>query len=74
MNRELKDKIAIVTGGAMGIGEATARELAAQGATVAIFDDSTRRLDLLSCGAITCADGDYRPRAGKSALLRRGNG
>jgi len=38
MNLELKGKIAIVTGGAMGIGEATARELAAQGAIVAIFD------------------------------------
>ena len=38
MNLELKDKVAIVTGGAMGIGEATARELAAQGATVAILD------------------------------------
>ena len=38
MNLELKGKIAIVTGGAMGIGEATARELAAQGATVAILD------------------------------------
>jgi len=38
MNLELKGKVAIVTGGAMGIGEATARELAAQGATVALFD------------------------------------
>jgi NAD(P)-dependent dehydrogenase (short-subunit alcohol dehydrogenase family) len=38
MNLELKGKVAIVTGGSMGIGEATARELAAQGATVAIFD------------------------------------
>lgn len=38
MNLELKGKVAIVTGGAMGIGEATARELATQGATVAILD------------------------------------
>ena len=38
MNLELKNKVAIVTGGAMGIGEATARELATQGATVAIVD------------------------------------
>ena len=38
MTLELKGKIAVVTGGAMGIGEATARELAAQGATVAILD------------------------------------
>jgi len=35
---DLKGKVAIVTGGAMGIGEATARKLAKCGATVAIFD------------------------------------
>jgi NAD(P)-dependent dehydrogenase (short-subunit alcohol dehydrogenase family) len=38
MNFELKGKVAIVTGGAMGIGEAAARKLAAEGAVVAIFD------------------------------------
>jgi NAD(P)-dependent dehydrogenase (short-subunit alcohol dehydrogenase family) len=50
MNLELKGKLAIVTGGAMGIGEATARELAAQGATVAIFDVNGE------AGARTAAD------------------
>jgi NAD(P)-dependent dehydrogenase (short-subunit alcohol dehydrogenase family) len=50
MNLELKGKVAIVTGGAMGIGEATARELAAQGATVAIFDVNRE------AGAKTAAD------------------
>jgi NAD(P)-dependent dehydrogenase (short-subunit alcohol dehydrogenase family) len=38
MNIDLKNKVAIVTGGAMGIGEATVRKLAACGASVAIFD------------------------------------
>lgn len=38
MNFALKDKVAIVTGGAMGIGGATARKLAAEGAAVAILD------------------------------------
>jgi len=32
------DKVAIVTGGAQGIGEAIARKLAGEGATVAILD------------------------------------
>jgi NAD(P)-dependent dehydrogenase (short-subunit alcohol dehydrogenase family) len=34
----LKDQAAIVTGGASGLGAATARKLAAQGARVAVFD------------------------------------
>jgi len=38
MNIDFTGKAAIVTGGAKGIGEATARKLAALGAAVAIFD------------------------------------
>jgi meso-butanediol dehydrogenase / (S,S)-butanediol dehydrogenase / diacetyl reductase len=38
MNIDFTDKVAIVTGGAMGIGEATARKLAGLGAAVAILD------------------------------------
>jgi NAD(P)-dependent dehydrogenase (short-subunit alcohol dehydrogenase family) len=38
MNRDFTGKVAIVTGGAVGIGEATARKLAELGASVAILD------------------------------------
>jgi len=38
MNIDFTGKVAVVTGGAMGIGQATARKLAALGAAVAIFD------------------------------------
>jgi len=38
MNLDFTDRVAIVTGGAMGIGEATARKLAGLGASVAILD------------------------------------
>lgn len=40
---DVKNKAAIVTGGASGLGEATARALAAAGAKVAIFDLNTVR-------------------------------
>ena len=36
--RELEGKIAIITGGAQGIGAAGAKELAFQGASVTIMD------------------------------------
>jgi NAD(P)-dependent dehydrogenase (short-subunit alcohol dehydrogenase family) len=40
---QIKDVPTIVTGGASGLGEATARRLAAQGAQVAIFDMNAER-------------------------------
>src|SRR4030095_14933905 len=39
---QLKDQAAIVTGGASGLGAATARRLAAQGAKVAVCDLNTK--------------------------------
>jgi meso-butanediol dehydrogenase / (S,S)-butanediol dehydrogenase / diacetyl reductase len=38
MRRRFIDKVALVSGGASGIGEATARRLAAEGASVVVFD------------------------------------
>ncbi len=40
---KIQDQAALVTGGASGLGEATAHELAAQGARVAILDMNTER-------------------------------
>jgi NAD(P)-dependent dehydrogenase (short-subunit alcohol dehydrogenase family) len=40
---EIKGKVALVTGGASGLGEATVRRYAAQGAKVAIFDMNEER-------------------------------
>ncbi|MEM8981868.1 MAG: SDR family NAD(P)-dependent oxidoreductase [Pseudomonadota bacterium] len=55
---QLTDSVAIVTGGASGIGEATARHYAANGAKVAIFDMADERghrvADELGDGAIFC--------------------
>ena len=39
---QLKDQAAIVTGGASGLGAATARRLAKEGAKVAVFDLNTK--------------------------------
>ena len=47
MDLNLKDRVAVVTGGAAGIGEAIARALAAEGCRVSILDrneDAARKL------------------------------
>jgi NAD(P)-dependent dehydrogenase (short-subunit alcohol dehydrogenase family) len=55
---QLKDQAAIVTGGASGLGAATARKLAAQGARVAVADLNTRLAETVAAEiggvAVTC--------------------
>ncbi|MBT3821558.1 MAG: SDR family NAD(P)-dependent oxidoreductase, partial [Nitrospinaceae bacterium] len=41
---ELKDKVALITGGAQGIGAAAARLLAREGAAVAVIDLDDEKL------------------------------
>ncbi|WP_338319885.1 SDR family NAD(P)-dependent oxidoreductase, partial [Bradyrhizobium ottawaense] len=54
----LKDQAAIVTGGASGLGAATARKLAAQGAKVAVCDLNAKLAETVAAEikgvAITC--------------------
>ncbi len=55
---QLKDQAAIVTGGASGLGAATARKLAAQGAKVAVCDLNTKLAEAVAAEikgvAVTC--------------------
>jgi NAD(P)-dependent dehydrogenase (short-subunit alcohol dehydrogenase family) len=46
---KLKDRVAVVTGGAMGIGEATARLFAAEGAQIAIADVADEAGQRVAC-------------------------
>ena len=48
MSNRLKDKVAVVTGGASGIGEATVRRFVAEGAKVVIGDLNKERGEALA--------------------------
>ena len=66
---DIKGIAAVVTGAASGLGEATARELAARGAKVAVFDRDLER------GEQVAADMQrYRQEAGVDAFQINFNG
>ena len=57
--KDFKNKVVIVTGASSGIGEAMAREFAAQGARVVLGARSVQKLQLIA--------GDIRSRGGQAA-------
>ena len=73
-------QIAVVTGAGSGLGEATARALAAKGAKVAIFDLSLERAEKVAadiggvavrCDVSSDESGCRRLRRGRSQARRR---
>ena len=58
-NRGLSGKCAVVTGGASGIGLATARRLASEGAQVIVFDKNRQALEQVLDGETEIAGGVY---------------
>lgn len=59
MTKKLKNRVAIVTGGGQGIGEAIAEELSLAGATIAIFDLNEEPASTVAA-RITAAGGSAR--------------
>ena len=53
--RRFEDQVAVVTGGAGGMGAGIAQRLAREGATVVLFD--TRQRDLLQCARQILTEG-----------------
>ena len=50
--KDMAGKVAIVTGGASGMGQIIARRLVAQGARVAIFDVNDQGLQAMAAEAV----------------------
>ena len=57
--KDFKNKVVVVTGASSGIGEALAREFAAQGARVVLGARSVQKLQLIA--------GDIRSKGGQAA-------
>ena len=68
----IQDQAAVVTGGASGLGEATARALAAMGARVAIFDrnEAGARRVADELGGVACACDITDPASVQAALAQ----
>lgn len=76
MTQRFAGRIALVTGGASGIGEAIARRIAAEGGKVVLFDVDTARLEAaaaqLGAEAMTVDVGDDQAvRAGIARIVER---
>jgi len=76
---DMSDKVAIVTGGASGMGQIYARRLAGQGAKVAIFDVNDKALEETAAGsdnitAFRCDISDLQDVQAKVAQVNAGLG
>jgi NAD(P)-dependent dehydrogenase (short-subunit alcohol dehydrogenase family) len=70
----LSNEVALITGGASGLGLAVARRFVTEGARVAVFDRSAERLadvDREFGGAVVTIRGDVRELADNEAAVRR---
>ena len=80
MERTLSGKVAVVTGASSGIGEATARELAARGASVVLASRALDRLESLrreisaSGGAALVVETDVSEKSAVEAMVWRAVG
>ncbi len=80
MEQPLRGKVAVVTGASSGIGEATARELAARGASVVLASRAADRLEALrreisgSGGQALAVEADVSERGSVEAMVRRAVG
>src|SRR5215210_7327555 len=80
MELTLRGKVAVVTGASSGIGEATARELAARGAPVVLASRDVDRLETLrlgisaSGGLALAVETDVSERGSVEAMVRRAVG
>src|SRR5829696_7233642 len=77
MERTLSGKVAVITGASSGIGEATARELAARGASVVLASRAVDRLEALrleisaSGGAALAVETDVADRDSVGVMVGR---
>jgi NAD(P)-dependent dehydrogenase (short-subunit alcohol dehydrogenase family) len=75
---QLKDQAAIVTGGASGLGAATARRLASLGAKVAVFDLNTKLAEAVAAEikgvAVTCNVSDAASAEAAVAAAEKAHG